>query len=173
MRRAEPIETDQVVLSPLAVEDAEQMAAVLAGPELYTFTGGTPPTVDELRGRYRRQVVGCSPDGTQLWRNWIVRPAGSEQAVGYVQATVAGDHSSADIAWVIGSAWQGRGYATTAAAAMVAWLRRRGVERFRATIHPDNAASNAVARRLGLRPTDDFDDGERVWLLSSPSATDG
>jgi RimJ/RimL family protein N-acetyltransferase len=173
MRRAEPIESDRVTLSPLAVGDAEQMAVVLADPELYTFTGGTPPTVDELRARYRRQVVGCSPDGTQLWRNWIVRPAGTEEPVGFVQATVAGDGSSADIAWVIGSPWQGRGYATAAAAAMVDWLCRRGVERFSASIHPDNAASNAVARRLGLRPTDEFDDGERVWILSSPSAADG
>lgn len=173
MRPAEPIEADRVTLTPLGVGDAEEMAAVLAAPELYTFTGGTPPTVDDLRARYRRQVVGCSPDGTQLWRNWIVRPVGTEEAVGYVQATVAGDHSSADIAWVIGSAWQGRGYATVAAAAMVDWLGRRGVERFRAAIHPDNAASNAVARRLGLQPTDEFDDGERVWVLSPPSAADG
>ena len=170
MRPAEPIEADRVTLTPLAVGDADEMAAVLAGHDLYTFTGGTAPSVDELRARYRRQVTGCSPDGTQLWRNWIVRPAGTEQAVGYVQATIAGDGSSADIAWVVGSDWQGRGYATAAAAAMVDWLGRRGVERFNASIHPDNAASNGVARRLGLRPTDEFEDGERRWRLDRPGS---
>jgi hypothetical protein len=29
--------------------------------------------------------------------------------------------------------------------------------------HPNHAASNAVARSLGLAPTDELDDGEIVW----------
>jgi RimJ/RimL family protein N-acetyltransferase len=157
------IDAGRVMLAPLTVEDAEEMAVVLADRSLYTFIGGTPPTADELRERYHRQVVGRSPDGSQLWRNWIVRPAGSTEAVGYMQATVTG--SSADIAWVIGTAWQGNGYATAAAAGLVDWLHEHGVGRVHASIHPDNVASNTVARRLGLRPTDEIEDGERRWLL--------
>jgi RimJ/RimL family protein N-acetyltransferase len=38
------------------------------------------------------------------------------------------------------------------------------VTRFVANIHPDHGASAAVARHLGLAPTDEFDDGEVRWV---------
>lgn len=150
-----------IELTPLRVDDADEMAVVLAADELYTFTGGTPPTVDELRERYRRQVVGHNADGTEQWFNWIVRRTSDGHSVGYVQATVTGD--TAEIAWVIGTQHQGYGYATTAAEQMAGQLGARGVARIVAHIHPDHLASNAVARRLGMRPTDEFEDGERRW----------
>ncbi|RII97089.1 GNAT family N-acetyltransferase, partial [Clavibacter michiganensis subsp. insidiosus] len=46
---------------------------------------------------------------------------------------------------------------------MVEWLREGGVGIVRAHIHPDHAASAAVARRLGLAPTDERVDGEVRW----------
>uniref|UniRef100_UPI00374E0D59 GNAT family N-acetyltransferase n=1 Tax=Clavibacter michiganensis TaxID=28447 RepID=UPI00374E0D59 len=58
---------------------------------------------------------------------------------------------------------QGSGAAAECAAAMVAWLREDGVGIVRANIHPDHAASEAVARRLGLAPTDERVDGEVRW----------
>ncbi len=103
-----------VTLEPLAVSDATEMAVVLADPELYRVTGGRPPTEDELRRQYERQVVGRSADGTEEWLNWVVRVDGA--AAGYVQATVH-DGSRAVVAWVIGTDWQGRGLATEAAPA--------------------------------------------------------
>ena len=42
---AAPIATPRLRLVPLRVEDAEEMAAVLAAPSLYAFTGGEPPSV--------------------------------------------------------------------------------------------------------------------------------
>ena len=84
------------------------MVAVLSDPSLYEFTGGTPPTLEELAARYARQAVGHSPDGTEQWLNWVVLL--DTTPVGYVQATVVGD--SAEIAWVISPSVQGRGLAT-------------------------------------------------------------
>jgi RimJ/RimL family protein N-acetyltransferase len=159
-----PIGSDRLALRPLTVDDAGEMAAVLAGDDLYTFIGGTSPTEPELRARYQRWAAGRSPDGSQEWHNWVVRTKDDTEdgtAVGTVQATVTGEQ--ADIAWVIGAAWQGRGYATEAATALVSWLGRNGIVRVDAYIHPDNAPSNAVARRLGLRATDDVEDGEVRW----------
>ncbi|RII89234.1 GNAT family N-acetyltransferase, partial [Clavibacter michiganensis] len=43
--------------------------------------------------------------------------------------------------------------------------REDGVGVVRAHIHPDHAASEAVARRLGLAPTDERVDGEVRWEL--------
>src|SRR5690625_2547745 len=99
------------------------MAPVLDDPRLHTFIGGEPASAGELRNRYSRQAVGHSRDNTQLWFNWILRRE-DEQAVGTVQATVTESPSglSAEVAWVIGSAFQRQGYAREAAQAMVAWL---------------------------------------------------
>jgi RimJ/RimL family protein N-acetyltransferase len=150
-------------LDPLEVSDAAEMVGVLSDPALYAVTGGEPPTLDELTERYRRQVVGRSADGREEWLNWVVRV--DDVAVGFVQATVS-DERRASIAWVIGLAWQGRGYATAAVSGMVAELRMRGVSDVRASIAPGHEASERVASRIGLAATEQVDeDGERLWVV--------
>lgn len=139
------------------------MAVVLAEPALYAFTGGEPPGVEALEARFRRLVVGRSPDGRQRWHNWVVRLGPAGAAIGTVQATVEAAEPEAEIAWVIGVPWQGRGYASEAVSRLVAWLRAEGVRRIVAHIRPDHAASAAVAGRAGLRETAELQDGERVW----------
>ncbi len=39
----DPLNTDRLQLTPLRVEDADEMVTVLAADDLYTFIGGTPP----------------------------------------------------------------------------------------------------------------------------------
>jgi RimJ/RimL family protein N-acetyltransferase len=143
------------------------MVDVLADPGLYAFTGGEPPSLVTLEARYRVQVAG-SPDDDERWHNWIVRTLDTDEAVGYVQATVTGHgRPEADVAWVVGARWQGRGYAAEAARAMVAWLAEAGVAVVTAHVHPDHAASAAVARKAGLEATGTVEDGEVVWRLAT------
>jgi RimJ/RimL family protein N-acetyltransferase len=146
------------------------MVGVLGGDALYAFTGGAPPGLDELRARYAGQVAGRSPDGRKEWRNWILRRQPGGQAVGYVQATITGEGRRAEIAWVVGLEWQGQGYATEAARALVSWLDSRGAQIIHAHIHPGHAASAAVASRAGLRPSGVVEDGEQLWLRDRRAA---
>ena len=160
------LRTDRLRLTPLEPGDAAEMVPVLADPALYAFTGGEPPTLEQLDDRYRRQVAGPpvagSPVAEERWHNWIVRLAGPGTAVGFVQATVVGNRAS--VAWLVGTRWHGRGIAREAARAMCAWLRAAGVRRITAHIHPDHDASARVAAACGLEPTGEVDeDGERVW----------
>ncbi|HEY1711890.1 MAG TPA: hypothetical protein VGG07_03255, partial [Solirubrobacteraceae bacterium] len=67
------LQTARLELEPLTATHAQEMAPVLADERLYTFTGGRPPTLGELRARYARQVKGRSPDGVEGWSNWILR----------------------------------------------------------------------------------------------------
>jgi RimJ/RimL family protein N-acetyltransferase len=168
-RQDEPVTRDQISsgrlsLTPLAVGDADEMVGVLSGAALYAFTGGSPPSLDELRARYARLAAGRSPDGREEWRNWIIRREPDRAAVGYVQATITGGGTRAEIAWVVGLSWQRQGFAAEAVRALVAWLAARGVTAIQAHIHPDHVASAAVARRAGLAPTGQTDDGEQLWL---------
>jgi RimJ/RimL family protein N-acetyltransferase len=161
---AEPISTQRLDLLPLRVEHAEEMAQVLADPALHTFTGGTPDTVQTLRERYRRMIAG-PPDPAVSWLNWVIRLRAESCLTGTVQATITpSDHGpTAEIAWVVGSPWQGRGIATEAARGLVGWLGRAPVRVVTAHIHPDHRASAAVATAAGLSPTGEWRDGEIRW----------
>lgn len=168
---ATPIATARLDLEPVAIAHADEMVAVLAPPSLYDFTGGEPPSVDGLRTRYAGQARGESPDGSAGWLSWIVRERDTARAVGFAQATltVVDAATVADLAWVVTPDAQGRGVATEAAGGVVAWLRRRDVRAFDAWIHPEHAASAAVAAHLGLAPTADVLDGEVRWTLPQAS----
>ncbi|MFG3115435.1 GNAT family N-acetyltransferase [Streptomyces sp. NPDC048197] len=162
---ARVIRTARLDLLPLRVEHAEEMAAVLSDPVLHTFIGGSPDTPQALRSRYRRMTAG-SPDPAVSWLNWVIRLRDEDCLTGTVQATVgpSGHGSLAEIAWVVGTPWQGRGIATEAARGLVDWLGHQPVQAVIAHIHPDHQASTAVATAAGLTPTDAWHEGEIRWL---------
>jgi RimJ/RimL family protein N-acetyltransferase len=173
----EAIRTERLALLPLRVEYADEMAVVLSDPRLYTFTGGAPPTPADLAVRYQRQIAG-PPDQSATWCNWVIRPDGADELVGYVQATVAPSAYGlvGEIAWVVGAPWQGRGYAKEAARRLTAWLIARDVPTVVAYINRSNRASAAVATAAGLTPTARIRDNEVRWRLHvsnhRPSAAD-
>jgi RimJ/RimL family protein N-acetyltransferase len=160
------IPTERLDLQPLSPVDAEDMVGVLADDALYAVIGGAPPSLDELRERYTRQAVGHSADGTETWHNWILRQRDDGAAIGFIQATVV--DRTAELAWLVGVPWQGRGYATEAARAVVHWLMADGVTTIKAHVAPGHRPSELVAERIGLAVTDDIEDGERVWRLELP-----
>lgn len=164
------LHTARLDLVPLVPADAAEMVEVLADPSLYRFIGGQPPRRAALRDRYRRLVIGRSADGSEAWHNWIVRLRPAGQAVGTMQATVSTTRPEAEVAWVIGAPWQGNGYASEAALELVVWLEASGATTITALIHPDHGASEGVARRAGLLPTDLVRDGERVWRRPADGA---
>ena len=157
--------SERLELEALRPEHADEMAPLLDDVELHTFIGGMPATRDEVEGRYLRQVVGHSPDGLQRWLNWVLRRRDNGLVVGTVQATVSEQDGVliADVAWVIGASQQRQGFAREAAKSMVCWLRHQGVEVVVAHVHRDHQASMAVARAIGLAPTDTVVDGEVRW----------
>jgi RimJ/RimL family protein N-acetyltransferase len=156
------LQTQRFGLVPLTPENAEEMADVLSDLRLYAFIGGRPPSAQELRDRYTGWVRG-SGRSDEAWHNWVIRLLEDGRAIGHAQATVAESGLHADIAWVVGSSWQGRGFATEAARELVRWLEATGVKTITAHIHPNHAASARVAEHAGLIATAEMEDGERVW----------
>ena len=125
-------------LEPLGRDNAAELAAALGEPV----------------ATWRRRAAG-PPE----WRNWLVRVDG--EVVGYVQATL-GDPT--EIAWVVAERHRGHGHATAAAREVVAALDGDVI----AHIDPANAASEAVARKLGMQPGPAREDGERRWEFRPP-----
>ena len=156
------IRTARLTLKPISRLDAHALYPVLADPVLYRFTGGEPPASEAaLAEVLQRREARRSPAGDEVWLNWLARETAQASAIGYVQATISAAHTR--VAWVIGSRWQGHGYASEMARAVVTWLDEQGVPEIQACVHPDHTASRKVAERAGLQPTKEQHNGEQVW----------
>jgi RimJ/RimL family protein N-acetyltransferase len=166
------IKTERLELAPLQIEDADVLVDVLADENLHEFVGGRPATIPELRRHYARLVSGSGrPD--ELWLNWVGRRLEDGAAIGTMQAAVrvTGGQCRASVAWTVGSPWQGRGYASEAARAVVDWLCGHGADEVVAYVHPRHEASARVAARAGLEPTENVFEGERIWRLRTEGAS--
>jgi RimJ/RimL family protein N-acetyltransferase len=153
--------TARLLCTPIAIGDATAMAKVLSDPELYRFTGGEPQSTDELAISYRIEIAGSATPGLQ-WFNWIIRLRDSHEPIGYLQSTVT--DGAASVAWVVGTPWQGHGYASEAAVAMCQWLQAQDAHPITASLFLRHHASARVAQACGLEPTGEFDDdGEQLW----------
>jgi RimJ/RimL family protein N-acetyltransferase len=152
------------VLVPLRAEDADELCELLDDERLHEFIGGRPASRLELHDRFVLLAAG-SPRAGETWLNWVVRRRIDSQALGTVQATVrtADGRYVARLGWMIGVEWQNQGFASEAAAELVKWVRRQGVDDIGANIHADHRASEAVATRAGLTQTEEEFEGERVW----------
>ena len=162
--------TERLDLEPLTVEHAAELAPVLDDAALHEFTGGAPLSPAALTARYARLAERRSPDGHQLWGNWVMRVRRTGMAAGTMQVTLpAGGPAPgpAEVAWVVGLPAQGRGYAKEAASSLVALVREDGWTVI-AHIHPAHLASQRVAQAAGLAPTGEVHDGEVRWV--SPPA---
>jgi RimJ/RimL family protein N-acetyltransferase len=166
---AQPLDTTRLHLEPLNVAHAREMAQVLADTSLYRYIGGTPPTVQRLTERYARQSLGHSPMENKAGSTGLsaAKTLPQQLALCKPPSWFTRISESSEIAWVIGSQHQGKGYATEASNRMVAWLHARSYTLI-AHIHPRNQASAAVAHKLGLSATETIVDGEVCWEASLP-----
>ena len=159
-----PFLTSRLELVPIDRTHAIDLFKVLNDPGLYTLTGDSPPKdVETLAARYERWETRKSPDGSELWFNWVLRLRKNGGLIGHVQASVRS--SQADIAWTVGTRWQRCGYATEAASAIREWLCENGIVDIRASINPCHIASIRVAEHLGLRRTTISSGTELIWKL--------
>ena len=80
-----------------------------------------------------------------------------------------GAPDAVELGYSVDEPFRGRGYATEAARAMIWWARSRGNRRVFASVAPDNHASLAVVRKLGMREVtvvvDEVDGLEIVFEL--------
>ncbi|MDQ1703612.1 MAG: hypothetical protein QOF57_2864 [Frankiaceae bacterium] len=167
-RLSAAIETPRLRLEPTVAEHARDLAEALGDPELHRHIGGSPRSAEAWAAQLEAWAGRTSPDGTQLWLNWVVAVPGAGQIVGWLQATVIDGH--ADIAFMIGTPWQGHRYATEAAQAVLDHLLASGVTSVGASIGKENRPSQAVAERLGfVRTGETDDDGEERWTAPSRS----
>jgi RimJ/RimL family protein N-acetyltransferase len=161
-------QTERLRIEPTTVAHAPELAPLLDDAALHEFIGGAPLDQAGLTERYARWQTRRSPDGSQVWGNWVLRLRSTDEPIGTLQASLpsAGPAGGpAEIAWVVFRAAQGNGYASEAATSLADRLRTAGFTVI-AHIHPNHLASQRVARAAGLIATDVVSDGEVRWTTA-------
>jgi hypothetical protein len=74
--------TERLDLEPLTAGHAAELAPVLDDTALHEFIGGAPLPAAALARRYARLAARRSPEGHQLWGNWVMRVRDSGKSVG-------------------------------------------------------------------------------------------
>jgi len=164
--------TERLVIEPLAPEHATGLFAALDDLRVGTHIGGPDVTTLEALERRIAALLSAAPDGEE-WRNWVVRHDGI--IVGRLEATLHDD--IAEVAYVFGPAWWGRGFATEGARWMVDHLDGDVSQQW-ATVLPANGPSIALLQRLGFDAADaesapvplmSYDDGDLVFARLRPA----
>jgi ribosomal-protein-alanine N-acetyltransferase len=147
MRPPEILKTDRLQLRPVQTSDAPAIFAYAgeAAPSRFmTFTRHTDISESEA---FARRCQDCWTSGVAF--PWAVVEKATGTLAGVIELRLA--PPKADFGYILGEPFWGRGYASEAASAVVAWaIAQPGIFRVWATCHPDNAASAAVLRKAGL-----------------------
>jgi RimJ/RimL family protein N-acetyltransferase len=139
--------TDRLVLEPLSHLHADGLVAALGNPSVSSYLNAPDvTTVEALHARIDRLQRGA-PDG-EVWINFAIRRVDDGAIVGRVEATRYG--AWAEIAYLVGPAYQRRGYATEASRWLLSQLAASGVHEVWAAVHPDNVASCMLLARCGF-----------------------
>lgn len=143
------IETQRLVIRDLEKEDAGQLAAIWADPAVTAHLGG-PRDYETVRKSLEEDAAAPQPPEMDLWP--VVDKTGG-QVIGHcglLEKEVDG-RGEVEVVYVFDQAVWGRGFASEAAAGVVAYAQGTlGLKRLIALIEPENEASERVALKLGM-----------------------
>lgn len=142
------IETERLILRPPTLDDFEAFVAFQADAESMRFLGGVQPRA--LAWRNLMGLAGAwSLNGFAMFS--VVEKA-SGRWVGRLGPWMPEGWPGTEVGWGVAREFAGRGYATEGAAAAMDWaFEHLGWTDVIHTIDPANAASIAVAKKLGAR----------------------
>ena len=148
------LETERLRLRGHHIDDFPASAAMWADPAVTRYFGKTF-NEEEAWTRFLRYVGHRALLG---FGYWAVEEMVTGDFVGeigfadYKRNIESGVRIAPEIGWVLASQWHGKGYATEAVRAAVAWGDRHfSPARTTCLIHPENLASIRVAEKCGYR----------------------
>ena len=149
------IDTERLTLRAHRLEDFPDTRAMWAQPEVTRYIGGRPLAEEEVWLRLLRYVGHWSLLG---FGYWAIRERGSDRFAGEVGFAIGkrslepsfGD--APEIGWALAPWAHGKGYATEAVRAALAWgADHFGPRRTVCMISPENLPSLRVAEKCGYR----------------------
>lgn len=140
------IETERLILRPPRLEDFDAYAVMMADAEGARFIGGPQPRAVA----WRSFIASAGAWMIQGFSMFSVIEKASGQWVGRLGPWYPEGWPGTEVGWgLTRSAW-GKGYAQEGAAAAIDWaFDQLGWSEVIHSIHPDNHASQVLARRFG------------------------
>lgn len=140
LHRRAVIETERLILRELTVADEP-------------FVASMTDSVTDAADWMRRSFARYARDGFSLWL--AIERAGGEPVgqIGLLAQSVAGAVEP-EVSYHLHARHRRRGFAVEGATAVRDWAFAHGHDHVIALIREDNAASQAVARKLGMTPGD-------------------
>ncbi len=149
------ITTDRLVMRPPARDDFEDCARLWADPDVVRHIGGKPFTREESWSRLTRYVGHWALQGYGFWalrERDTGRYAGEVGSADFKRDITPSLSGAQEMGWIIAPWAQGKGYATEAVRAALAWNEKRFAgARLVCMISPANAPSLRVAEKCGFR----------------------
>jgi RimJ/RimL family protein N-acetyltransferase len=160
MPRVPVITTARLTLRGHRLDDFDAFASMWADPLVTRHIGGKPLSREDAWARFLRYVGHWTVMGYGFW---IVEETATGRFVGEVgcadfrrdfQAPLDFSFDDApEAGWVLAPWCHGRGFATEAVRAALAWTAQTlSTDRAVCLIHPDNQPSLRVAHRCGFQP---------------------
>ncbi|MBR0719475.1 GNAT family N-acetyltransferase [Bradyrhizobium liaoningense] len=160
------IATDRLILRPWQARDVAANTAMLSDPDTARFiTPDRKPVTNETNG-WRNAAIIMGHWALHGFGMFAVEDKSSGRYVGRVGPWCPPGWPGFEVGWGIAREFRGRGYAVEAARAAIDWtFATFDLDRIVHCIVPHNAASQAVARRLGAAIDGEAEmSGEKVDL---------
>lgn len=149
------IETDRLILRGHRADDFADCLALWMDPEVTRFIGGRPSTQEEVWSRLLRYLGHWALLG---FGYWVISEKETDRFMGEVgfanfrRVIEPSLDAMPEIGWALAPHSHGKGYATEAARAAVAWGEAHfGPIRTACIIAPENEPSIRVAEKCGYR----------------------
>lgn len=175
------LETERLVLRPPRIEDFDSYAANMTDAEAARFIGGQQSRALAWRGLL--QLAGAWP--IQGFSMFSVIEKASGRWIGRLGPWYPEGWPGPEVGWgLVRDAW-GKGYALEGCIAAINWtFANLDWTKMVHSIHPDNAPSKALARRLGStylgpsalpppyedEPTELWGQSREEWLARDPQS---
>jgi RimJ/RimL family protein N-acetyltransferase len=144
--------TERLTLNGPTRADFDESAAMWGDPDVVKHIGGKPFTREEVWSRLLRYVGHWSVMGYGFWvvRERMTRAFVGEVGIAQFKRELEPPLDAPEVGWVLATSAHGKGYATEAVTAALAWGARLG-DRFSCLIDVGNVASIRVAEKCGFR----------------------
>jgi ribosomal-protein-alanine N-acetyltransferase len=145
------LETERLIARKWVIEDAEAAFSIYGDPEVMRFLGsGQPPENVEKMGESLSRIIERDKDS--VYGSWALELKETGEVVGAVLLKPLPESKNIEVGWHLAQRHWGKGYATEAARAAVAYGFELGLDTIYAVVFPENTRSLAVTSRLGMEP---------------------
>jgi RimJ/RimL family protein N-acetyltransferase len=161
----EPVRTERLLIRTMAIEDVDDIHAYQSREDVCRYLPYPPRTRDEVVEKVTKfsGAIAINGDG-DYWQLALERLEEPGRVIGDVYFSLRSTaDAGAEIGWTLHPSYEGHGYMTEAAGAILeVAFARIGLHRVIARIDPRNHASAALCRRLGMREEAHF--REDIWF---------